>query len=82
MDLLTRRSWPARLTAFGFIVVILFGNFLLAELLLGQSLASWATAGMWSGILIVFGGGLGLLVSHACRRWHGPDVDTHASVDE
>jgi len=66
-----RRSWPARITALGFVVVIVFGNFAIADIVMGVDIASWTFNGMWIGIGVTVVSGISLaalLVTRKLRR--------------
>ena len=60
MHLALRQSFSAKITAIGFIALILFGNFWLSYQLLASSPAVWIQTGFWLSILLVIAGGCGL----------------------
>lgn len=56
------------MTAVGFILVILSGNFWLFDLVWGQTPAQIVVVGMEVGVLIALSGGMGLLYKAIVRK--------------
>jgi hypothetical protein len=56
------RSIPARISAAGFIILIVIGNFWLIEALWGAPGQAWVRTGLQLGTATVFVGAIGLLI--------------------
>lgn len=56
-----RRSLAAKIVAIGFIILILFGNFLFVKRILGQKEDDWMVIGAWLGLGCVLIGGIALI---------------------
>lgn len=68
MDPILRKSWPARVAAVGFIVVILAGNAWLCFAMLGIPVPNAVSVSFAAGIAVSLAGGAGLAVLAAVNR--------------
>jgi hypothetical protein len=66
-----RKSWPSRLSAVGFIMVILFGNLWLTFALLGQQVPNWARNGFALGLCLTLVGAVLLMAFIAHLKLKG-----------
>ena len=58
---MTRTTWSKRCTAVGFILVTIFGNFVLTGWIFGSVPGSVLQYGFWTGVFLALIGGLGML---------------------
>lgn len=72
MDPNLRKSWPARVTAIGFIIVILAGNAWLCFAMLGIPVHDVVTTAFGLGISTSLLGGIGLVALTLIKRLRGP----------
>lgn len=73
LDASLKKSWPARITAIGFIIVILAGNGWLAYGLMSEPVPELIGAGFAAGIAVSLVGGVALGALIVVRRFHdGP----------
>lgn len=78
METALRRSWPARITALGFVLVIAFGNFAIADIVMGVDIAAWTFNGMWIGIAVTVVGGISLVALSVARKLRPPPAENVA----
>ena len=64
-----RRSLPSKLTAIGFIVLIVSGNFWLVNALISKSPSTWVGIGFMVGSVLTMAGAIGLLTLALYRRF-------------
>ncbi len=64
-----RKSWPARLSALGFIVVIIFGNVWLTFGLTDTPIPQWLGVAMAAGIGVSLTGGVCLMALIIYRKF-------------
>lgn len=55
-----KKSAPAKISAIGFIVVVIFGNLWLVNAMLGTQVPFWVSYGFFTGVVLVLVGGVGL----------------------
>jgi di/tricarboxylate transporter len=55
-----KKSAPAKISAIGFIIVIVFGNLWLVNALMETATPFWVSYGFFSGVIFVMVGGIGL----------------------
>lgn len=56
-----KKSAPAKISAIGFIILIIFGNLWLVDALILKATPVWVSYGFFTGVCIVFVGGIGLM---------------------
>lgn len=71
-----KKSTPAKISAIGFIVVIIFGNLWLANAILGTPMPFWVSYGFFSGVVVVVVGGVGLAMVMLNARIDGNKDDS------
>lgn len=69
-----RKSWPARLSALGFILVVLLGNVWLTFGLTKEPIPTWLGIGMAVAIGLTLLGGVGLVALIAWRKLRAPEL--------
>lgn len=75
-----RKSWPARLSALGFIAVIVFGNVWATYGITNQPVPQWLGVAMMAAIGLTLTGGAGLMALIVWRKLHPlPDEPEEAS---
>lgn len=79
LDETLKRSWPARLAAVGFVIVILAGNGWFVYGFTGNQVPDLVSGSFSLGILMSLSGGLGLAALAIKRRISG--VDTSEGED-
>lgn len=75
MDRKLRQSVPARVTALGFVVVILCGNFILVRMVMQTPASPWMAQGLWLGVGAVGVGGIGMALLTLVNALRGRDED-------
>ncbi len=70
-----KKSAPAKITALGFIVVIIFGNLWLVNALMSTVTPFWVAYGFFTGVVLVFTGGAGLGYALIMRQISEPKVE-------
>lgn len=81
LDRKLRQSWPARVAAIGFIVLILVGNVWATHLLLGNQIPQWIGYGFAVAIAVSLAGGLGLAALALKRQMSGESARDAAAGD-
>jgi hypothetical protein len=78
-----KKSAPVKITAIGFIIVIVFGNLWLVNALMSTVTPFWVAYGFFSGVVLVFAGGAGLGYVLLMRQIIGSKADpgTTDSID-
>ena len=78
-----KKSAPVKITAIGFIIVIIFGNLWLVNALMSTITPFWVAYGFFTGVVLVFAGGAGLGYVLLTRQISGPKADpgTTDSID-
>ena len=69
-----RQSWPARLSAIGFIIVILAGNGWLVYALMGDPVPPVVSYAFAGGVFLALAGGLGLVLLTLKLRMAPPQL--------
>lgn len=69
-----RKSWPARLSALGFIFVIILGNVWLTYGLTNEPVPAWLGVAMAASIGVTLLGGAGLVGLLVWRRMRAPEL--------
>ncbi len=70
-----KKSAPAKISAIGFIIVIVFGNLWLVNALLSTVTPFWVAYGFFTGVVLVFAGGAGLGYVLLMRQIAGPKAE-------
>jgi hypothetical protein len=55
-----KKSAPAKISAIGFIIVVIFGNLWLVNAVMSTVTPFWVAYGFFTGVVLVFAGGAGL----------------------
>ena len=58
----SKPTWSKRCAALGFILVTIFGNFVLTSWIFGRVAGDLLRYGFWSGVLLTLAGGLGMIL--------------------
>lgn len=68
MDPGLKKSAPAKISAIGFILLIIFGNLWLVNALIQSGTPYWVSYGFFIGVIFVMLGGLGLAALKLTRK--------------
>ena len=74
-----KKSAPAKISAIGFIIVVIFGNLWLVNAVLSTVTPFWVAYGFFTGVVLVFAGGAGLGYVLLMRQVSGTKVDPNST---
>ncbi len=74
-----KKSAPAKISAIGFIIVVIFGNLWLVNAVMSTVTPFWVAYGFFTGVVLVFAGGAGLGYVLLMRQVSGTKVDPNST---
>ena len=74
-----KKSAPAKISAIGFIMVVIFGNLWLVNAVMSTVTPFWVAYGFFTGVVLVFAGGAGLGYVLLMRQVSGTKVDPNST---
>ena len=74
-----KKSAPAKISAIGFIIVVIFGNLWLVNAVMSTATPFWVAYGFFTGVVLVFAGGAGLGYVLLMRQVSGTKVDPNST---
>jgi hypothetical protein len=73
-----KKSAPAKISAIGFIIVVIFGNLWLVNAVMSTVTPFWVAYGFFTGVVLVFAGGAGLGYVLLMRQVSGTKADPNS----
>ena len=77
-----KKSAPTKISAVGFIIVIVFGNLWLVNALTSSDTPFWVSYGFFSGVIVVLFGGVSLALLIVSGRLTTSDKDPGADGNQ